>query len=129
MPDGTGKDHGFEQLAKDVLEYLDHVYPDKNKTFKVVSRRARKNFPLDSQEINREMGGIILDAYPEMKVDVHNPDIMLNIEIRTKINIYSEVIPGPGGMPWEPTDGHAVAVWWNRQPGSRLYGCKAWCIY
>ena len=103
------EDHGFEQLAKDVLEYLDHVYPDKNKTFKVVSRRARKNFPLDSQEINREMGGIILDAYPEMKVDVHNPDIMLNIEIRTKINIYSEIIPGPGGMP-VGTNGSAMLL-------------------
>ena len=93
------EDHGFEQLAKDVLEYLDKVYPDKHKTFKVNSRRARKNYPMDSQEINMELGGIILDAYPDMKVDVHNPDIMLNIEIRNKINIYSIVIPGPGGMP------------------------------
>ncbi len=93
------EDHGFEQLAKDVLEYLDKVYPDKHKTFKVNSRRARKNYPMDSQEINMELGGIILDAYPDMKVDVHNPDIMLNIEIRAKINIYSIVIPGPGGMP------------------------------
>ena len=36
-----------------------------------------------------EMGGVILDAFPEMKVDVHNPDIVINIEIRNKINIYS----------------------------------------
>ena len=93
------EDQGFDQLAKDVLEYLDKVYPDKHKTFKVNSRRARKNYPMDSQEINMELGGIILDAYPDMKVDVHNPDIMLNIEIRNKINIYSIVIPGPGGMP------------------------------
>ena len=81
------EDKGFEQLAKDILEYLDKVYPDKHKTFKVNSRRARKNYPMDSQEINMELGGIILDAYPDMKVDVHNPDIMLNIEIRNKINI------------------------------------------
>jgi thiamine biosynthesis protein ThiI len=45
------------------------------------------------------MGEIILNAYPEMKVDVHNPDILLTIEIREKIYIYSEIIPGPGGMP------------------------------
>ena len=64
-----------------------------------MARRARKNYPLDSMEINREMGGAILDACPEMKVDVHNPDIVLNIEIREKIYIYSEIIPGPGGMP------------------------------
>lgn len=103
------EEHGFEQLAKDVLAYLDQVYPDKNKTFKVVSRRARKNFPMDSQEINMELGGIILDAYPQMKVDVHNPDIMLNIEIRNKINIYSIVIPGPGGMP-VGTNGKAMLL-------------------
>ena len=93
------EDQGFEQLAKDVIKYLDDVYPDKNKTFKVNSRRARKNFPLNSQEINAQLGGLILDAYPEMKVDVHNPDIMLNVEIRSMINIYSIIIPGPGGMP------------------------------
>jgi thiamine biosynthesis protein ThiI len=93
------EDHGFEQLAKDVIAYLDMVYPDKHKTFKVNSRRARKNFPLNSQEINAELGGLILDAYPDMKVDVHHPDIMLNVEIRSMINIYSITIPGPGGMP------------------------------
>ena len=42
---------------------------------------------------------VILDAFPEMKVDVHNPDIVINIEIRNKINIYSKIILGPGGMP------------------------------
>ena len=50
-------------------------------------------------EINSGIGSVLLDAYPEMKVDVHTPQIMLNIEIREKIYIYSEVIPGPGGMP------------------------------
>mgnify|MGYP001255245968 FL=1 len=92
-------ENGFDQLAKDVLKYLDDVYPDKNKTFKVVSRRARKNFPKNSQEINADLGEIILDTYPEMKVDVHHPDIMLNVEIRSQVNIYSMIIPGPGGMP------------------------------
>lgn len=50
-------------------------------------------------EINSRIGEVLLDAYPRMKVDVHSPDIMLNIEIREKIYIYSETIPGPGGMP------------------------------
>ena len=93
------EENGFDQLAKDVLKYLDDVYSDKNKTFKVVSRRARKNFPKNSQEINADLGEIILDTYPEMKVDVHHPDIMLNVEIRSQVNIYSMIIPGPGGMP------------------------------
>ena len=41
----------------------------------------------------------MLDAYPEMSVDVHKPDILLNVEVRDMIYLYSEIIPGPGGMP------------------------------
>lgn len=93
------EDEGFEKLSETVIKYIADVYPDRNKTFKVMARRARKNYPLDSMEINREMGGIILEAYPEMRVDVHKPDIELTVEIREKIYIYSEIIPGPGGMP------------------------------
>ena len=93
------EDQGFEQLGRDVVSYLEKVYPEKNKTFKVAARRARKNYPIDSMEINAEIGGVILDAFPDMRVDVHHPDILLNIEIREKIYIYSIVIPGPGGMP------------------------------
>lgn len=93
-------DHGFEDLSKRVVEYIEQVYPEKPKTFKVDSRRSRKNYPLNSQEINRELGGIILDAFPDMRVDVHKPEMMLHIEVREKfINIYSKEIPGPGGMP------------------------------
>ncbi len=93
------EDEGFEKLCEDVISYIDKVYPDKNKTFKVQSRRARKNYPKDSMTINMDLGEAILNAYPEMHVDVHEPDIMLNVEIREKIYIYSETIPGPGGMP------------------------------
>ena len=93
------EDAGFEQLAKDVLSYVDKVYPDKNKTFKVNARRANKNYPKESMEINADLGEAILNAFPEMTVDVHEPDILLNVEIREKIYIYSEIIPGPGGMP------------------------------
>ena len=93
------EDEGFEKLGERVVRYIDEVYPDKNKSFKIAARRARKNYPLNSMEINMEMGGILLDAYPELHVDVHKPDILLNIEIRDKIYIYSEIIPGPGGMP------------------------------
>jgi len=93
------EDEGFEKLCEEVISYIDKVYPDKNKTFKVQSRRARKNYPKESMEINMDMGEAILRAYPEMRVDVHKPDIMLNIEVREKIYIYSETIPGPGGMP------------------------------
>ncbi|MBO4749395.1 MAG: tRNA 4-thiouridine(8) synthase ThiI [Lachnospiraceae bacterium] len=93
------EDAGFEQLIKDVLSYVDKVYPDKDKTFKVNARRANKNYPKESMEINADLGEAILNAFPEMTVDVHEPDILLNVEIREKIYIYSEIIPGPGGMP------------------------------
>ncbi len=103
------EDKGYEQLTQDVLKYVDDVYPDKNKTFKVAARRSRKNYPMDSMELNRELGGVILDAYPEMSVDVHNPDILLTVEVREKIYIYSEIIPGPGGMP-VGTNGKAMLL-------------------
>ena len=93
-------DEGFDRLAKDVIRYIDEEYPDKNTTFKVNCRRARKNYPMDSQEVNAAMGERILDAFPQIKVDVHDPKILLTIEIRDdNIYIYSKMIPGPGGMP------------------------------
>lgn len=103
------EDEGFEKLCQDVITYLDQMYSDKNRTFKVAARRARKNYPLNSMEINEELGGAILDAYPQMKVDVHKPDFFLNIEIRERIYIYSEIIPGPGGMP-VGTNGKAMLL-------------------
>lgn len=59
------EDEGFEKLGQTVTAYLDENYPDKNLTFKVQTRRARKNYPMDSQEVNREMGAVILAAFPE----------------------------------------------------------------
>ena len=93
------EDNGFDDLAEQTVKYLKDVYKGKEMTFKVKARRARKNYPLNSMEINMDLGEKILDAIPQMKVDVHKPDIELNVEIRNKINIYSEFIPGPGGMP------------------------------
>ena len=93
------EDEGFEKLKETILDYIDAVYPDKNRSFKVAARRARKNYPLNSMEINMELGGVILDAYPTMHVEVHKPDILLHVEIRDKVYIYSKIIPGPGGMP------------------------------
>lgn len=93
------EDKGFEDLKQTIIKYIDEMYEDKKITFKVNARRARKNYPLKSMEINAEIGEALLEAFPELRVDVHNPQVMLNIEIRKMINIYSETIPGPGGMP------------------------------
>ena len=93
------EDNGFDDLANQVINYLDKAYKNKNLTFKVNARRTRKNYPMNSMELNAELGGKILDAFEGLKVDVHNPDIEINVEIRNHINIYSMIIPGPGGMP------------------------------
>ena len=89
----------FEELKKDVVAYMEEAYPDKHLTFKVESRRAKKTYPVNSMEMNCDLGEAILDAFPEMKVDVHNPDVLLNVEVREEVYIYSHIIPGPGGMP------------------------------
>ena len=60
-------------------------------------------------EINCDIGEAILDAFPEIRVDVHHPDVMLNIEIREDIYVYSRIIPGPGGMP-VGTNGKAMLL-------------------
>lgn len=103
------KDEGFEQLKKDVTAFVDEMYLDKNITFKVESRRSRKTYPLNSMEINRAVGEAVLEAFPEIRVDVHHPDVLLRIEVRNDIYIYSQIIPGPGGMP-VGTNGKAMLL-------------------
>ena len=103
------EENGFTALEQDIIHYVDEVYPDKHFTFKVNARRADKKYPIHSMEINQRLGGAILDAFPETSVDVHEPDVMLNVEIREKIYIYSQIIPGPGGMP-VGTNGKAMLL-------------------
>ena len=103
------QDEGFDALAQMVVAHVKEVYGDKSLTFKVDARRARKNYPMTSMEINAELGGRILDACPNMSVDVHDPDVMVHVEIRNQINIYSSEIPGTGGMP-VGTNGKAMLL-------------------
>ena len=103
------EDKDYENLKKRVVEYMDQVYPDKHITFKVNARRGDKNYPVSSDQINRDLGEVILEAFPEMKVDVHNPDVILRVEVRQKVNLFSLVIPGPGGMP-VGTNGRAMLL-------------------
>ncbi len=94
------EDQGFEKLGDEVVSYLKGRYgEDCTKTFKVHAKRARKNYPIPSMEMNAQLGGRILEALPGMSVDVHEPELMIHVEIREKIYLYSDVIPGPGGMP------------------------------
>ena len=103
------EERGLEALGDDVIEFLENVYDIDSQTFKVVTRRARKSYPIESMEVNCELGGRILEAFPGMRVDVHEPEITLHVEIREKIYIYSKIIPGPGGMP-VGTNGKAMLL-------------------
>ncbi|HCD45049.1 MAG TPA: tRNA 4-thiouridine(8) synthase ThiI [Lachnoclostridium sp.] len=103
------EDNGYEDLKKQVLSYVDEFYEDKNFTFKVNARRGNKKYPVNSEQINRNLGELVLNAFPETRVDVHKPDVMLHVEVRNKINIYSHTIPGPGGMP-VGTNGKAMLL-------------------
>ena len=98
------EDQGFEQLKKDVVAYMDEMYPDKHLTFKVESRRAKKSYPMNSMEISRDLGEAILEAFPDIRVDVHHPDVQVNIEVRHEIYVYSLILPGAGGMPVGTTE-------------------------
>lgn len=89
----------WEELKTAVGDYVEERYPDRNFTFKMEAKRADKNYPLTTPEMCINMGGYLLDRFPELKVDVHNPLVRIMVEVRTRAYVYSEVIPGPGGMP------------------------------
>ena len=88
-----------EQIAEDTIRFISQTYDTQDFTFKVETRRARKDFPVPSMEVNAYVGGRLLEAFPQLRVDVHHPQQMIYIEIRDQVYIYSKIIPGPGGMP------------------------------
>ncbi|MBE5911662.1 tRNA uracil 4-sulfurtransferase ThiI [Pseudobutyrivibrio sp.] len=92
-------DEGFDKMAEAVIKYVDEEFEDKNFSFKVMGRRANKQYPMTSMEVAAEIGARLLDAFPEMHVDVHKPDKIIYVEVRENIAIYSTEIPGPCGMP------------------------------
>ena len=98
-----------EHLTDAEVRYIDSQYGKKDFTFKVNARRGDKEFPMNSMDINCLVGEKLLDAWPDLKVDVHCPDVLVNIEVRQQIYIYSVEIPGPGGMP-VGTNGKAMLL-------------------
>ncbi len=89
----------WEQITTGVVAYVEKFYPEKNFTFKVEAKRANKQYPMTSPEICVEMGACLLDHFKELKVDVHEPQVRIHVEVRNKTYVYSHTIPGPGGMP------------------------------
>ena len=93
------EDNDFSHIAKVVGEYVDERYSSKDFSFKVNVRRADKKYPIKSMEVAALLGEHLLDQFEELHVDVHHPEVTITVEIRNKVYIYSEEIPGPGGMP------------------------------
>ena len=89
----------MDAILETAPQYLEETLAEV-RTFKVESKRADKKFPLDSMQISREVGGALLRANPHLSVDVHNPDIVVRVEIREKgAYIHGETKPGAGGIP------------------------------
>ena len=101
--------NGVEALRDDILSYMDEEHPDFAGTFKVHAKRIDKAFPKTSMQTDAYLGDEILAHCPKARVDVHDPDLMLDIEIRDEVYVYSTVYPGPGGMP-VGTNGRAMLL-------------------
>lgn len=88
---------------------VDLMKSHQGKTFKVETKRPNKAFPYNSMEVSRRVGAAVLKNVKNMKVDVHNPDVLLNVEIREKAFLYAGVIEGAGGLPLG-TNGKATVL-------------------
>ena len=99
----------FEAIKEKAIAYMKECYGEEKVTFKVNTRRTNKAFPMTSMETSSEIGHFILEACENTSVDVHKPDVLLNIEIRDRVYIYSKTIKGAGGLP-VGTNGKAMLL-------------------
>ena len=89
----------FEAIKETAITYLKDELMEA-KTFKVDAKRSDKSFPLKSPEICRELGGYILEHFPPLSVDVHNPDVNVVVEVRDyAAYVHGKQLPGAGGIP------------------------------
>ena len=78
-----------QELKEEVVNFLRDEYPEGKHTFKMHVRRLDKRYPFDSMELNAMLGEAVLEAEPErFSVDVHEPEIMMTVEIRERIYMY-----------------------------------------
>ena len=102
-------DDSPEALCRDAVSFLENEDHGTAFSFKIVTRRAKKSYPIPSMEINALIGEAVLNAFEGARVDVHEPEVMLHVEIRDRVYMYSRIIPGPGGMP-VGTNGKAMLL-------------------
>lgn len=99
----------WEHLTKAVGDFVERQYDSRDFSFKVKCRRSDKQYPLTSPEVCMEMGGYLLERFPTLSVDVHDPEVLIWVEVREKAYVYSRVFPGAGGMPLG-TNGKAMLL-------------------
>ena len=89
----------MEDISRTAAAYVP-AFLEGKRTFKVEAKRSDKTFALDSMAISREIGGVILEAFPRIRVDVHHPDVIVKVEIR-EFGAYVSAgqFKGAGGMP------------------------------
>lgn len=94
-------DRNMDTVKESAISYLNkYMDMDKSSTFKVKTSRSDKTYPLNSPEISAEIGAAILRAYPNLSVDIKNPDFTVYVNIRRdSAYIYSRKYPGAGGLP------------------------------
>lgn len=103
------EDKTFDHVCRELVAHMKDELGDREFTFKVFAKRSDKRYEMTSPEICREAGACILDHMPNASVDVHNPEVSVNVEIRHRAYVYVTSIRGPGGMP-VGTSGRAMLL-------------------
>lgn len=102
-------DKSWDNLTQKVGDFVERQYEKREFTFKVKSRRSDKTYPYTSPEVCVEMGAYLLERFPELSVDVHNPEVLIWVEIRDRAFVYSKIYPAACGMPLG-TNGKAMLL-------------------
>lgn len=87
----------IKEKTKEIFSY--YISKKKVNTFKIVAKRTDKKFPIKSMELNNILGAEILKNFDNIKVDVHNPDLLIYVDIRKNCYLYTEKIKTSGGLP------------------------------
>ncbi len=98
------EDKTFDHVCQALVEHMKDVLGDKPFTFKVFAKRSDKEYEMQSPEICVEAGSYIIDHMPQARVDVHDPEVKVYVEIRQRAYVYVTSIKGPGGMPVGSSD-------------------------
>ena len=120
-------DQSIENLSRVALEHMKKYFGDKEYTFKVLTKRSNKQYPMESNEVSAAIGEVIFENMDNLTVDVHNPEVVLTVELRNDAYIYSKIntcfrrtslrFIGQGGCP---------SFGRYRQPCCRMDDGKTW---